>query len=102
MDELFAELLSHGPIGAAVVYLLLAVRNHTNRLKAMSDACNGRHDRQLIEDGKLKTESATQAQSLANFGESMKRVTRILDDIEERLRNNENAVGKVETALEAK
>jgi len=102
MDELFTDLLSHGPIGFAVIVLILVTRNHNTSIKQMGKQCDERHDLQLIQDGKLKAEDAKHSQSLATFGENMKRVTSMLDALEERIRGNERSVTKVQAVLNSK
>ena len=95
MEAFGLDLLSHGPIGAAVAFLLWMAKNHNTRLKAMSELCDGRHDRQLVEDGKLKTEQATQGQTVSTVAENMKAVAEIVKTIELRVRANEISLAKV-------
>tara|TARA_R100001086_G_C11826705_1_gene255540 strand:+ start:480 stop:788 length:309 start_codon:yes stop_codon:yes gene_type:complete len=100
MEALALDFLSHGPIGAAVAFLLWMARNHNTRLKAMEKQCDDRHDRQLIEDGKLKTASAKHGQKLDTFAETMKEIAGINKEALKSLQQLEVKMGRVETILE--
>jgi hypothetical protein len=100
MEALALDLLSHGPIGAAVAFLLWLARNHNLRLKSMEQQCDDRHDRQLIEDGKLRTAAAKHGQRLDTFAETMKEIAGINKESLKSLQQLEVKMGKVETILE--